>query len=108
VSISEVGVSRSCLVLAAMTFAVAMTFIDQTIVSIAAPKIQAELGLSTTGVQWAINAYLLSLAALFAFGGRLADTVGNRPMVISGTVVFARYSTARRRHRSCRGKSCSQ
>ena len=42
-----------------MIFAVAMTFIDQTIVSIAAPKIQKELGLSSTGMQWAINAYLL-------------------------------------------------
>jgi EmrB/QacA subfamily drug resistance transporter len=72
-----------------MIFAVAMTFIDQTIVSIAAPKIQEELGLTTTGVQWAINAYLLALAALFAFGGRLADTMGNRPMVIAGIVIFA-------------------
>ena len=52
------------LILAAMIFAVAMTFIDQTIVSIAAPEIQKELGLTNTGVQWAINAYLLSLAAL--------------------------------------------
>ena len=77
------------LVLAAMIFAVAMTFIDQTIVSIAAPKIQAELGLTNTGVQWAINAYLLALAALFAFGGRLADTVGHRRMVLLGVIVFA-------------------
>src|SRR5690348_2204400 len=77
------------LVLAAMIFAVAMTFIDQTIVSIAAPKIQSELGLTTTGVQWAINAYLLALAALFAFGGRLADTIGHRPMVVTGVIVFA-------------------
>jgi EmrB/QacA subfamily drug resistance transporter len=77
------------LVLAAMIFAVAMTFIDQTIVSIAAPEIQTELGLTSTGVQWAINAYLLSLAALFAFGGRLADTVGHRRMVTLGVVVFA-------------------
>jgi EmrB/QacA subfamily drug resistance transporter len=66
-----------------------MTFIDQTIVSIAAPQIQAELGLSSTGVQWAINAYLLSLAAFFAFGGRLADTVGHRKMVTLGVIVFA-------------------
>jgi MFS family permease len=56
-----------------MIFAVSMTFIDQTIVSIAAPDIQRELGLTSTGVQWAINAYLLTLAAFFAFGGRLAD-----------------------------------
>jgi len=77
------------LILAAMIFAVAMTFIDQTIVSIAAPEIQKELNLTATGVQWAINAYLLSLAALFAFGGRLADTVGHRKMVTLGVIVFA-------------------
>jgi EmrB/QacA subfamily drug resistance transporter len=82
------GRSRN-LILAAMIFAVAMTFIDQTIVSIAAPEIQKELGLTSTGVQWAINAYLLSLAALFAFGGRLADTVGHRKMVTLGVIVFA-------------------
>jgi EmrB/QacA subfamily drug resistance transporter len=82
------GQSRN-LILAAMIFAVAMTFIDQTIVSIAAPEIQKELGLTNTGVQWAINAYLLSLAALFAFGGRLADTVGHRKMVTLGVIVFA-------------------
>jgi EmrB/QacA subfamily drug resistance transporter len=76
-------------VLAAMIFAVSMTFIDQTIVSIAAPNIQRELGLTSTGVQWVVNAYLLSLAALFAFGGRLADTVGHRKMVTIGVIVFA-------------------
>jgi EmrB/QacA subfamily drug resistance transporter len=82
------GRSRN-LILAAMIFAVAMTFIDQTIVSIAAPEIQKELGLTNTGLQWAVNAYLLSLAALFAFGGRLADTVGHRKMVTLGVIVFA-------------------
>jgi EmrB/QacA subfamily drug resistance transporter len=81
--------TNRALVLTAMIFAVAMTFIDQTIVSVAAPKIQSELGLSDTGLQWAINAYLLALAALFAFGGRLADTVGHRRMVVLGVVVFA-------------------
>jgi EmrB/QacA subfamily drug resistance transporter len=85
---SSGGQSRN-LILAAMIFAVAMTFIDQTIVSIAAPEIQKELHLTNTGVQWAINAYLLSLAALFAFGGRLADTVGHRRMVTLGVIVFA-------------------
>src|SRR3984885_2588936 len=82
------GGSRN-LVLVAMIFAVSMTFIDQTIVSIAVPEIQKELGLASTGVQWEVNAYLLSLAALFAFGGRLADTVGHRKMVVLGVIVFA-------------------
>jgi EmrB/QacA subfamily drug resistance transporter len=77
------------LVLTAMIFAVAMTFIDQTIVSIAAPTVQHDLGLSSSGMQWAINVYLLALAALFAFGGRLADTVGHVKMVVAGVIIFA-------------------
>jgi EmrB/QacA subfamily drug resistance transporter len=72
-----------------MILAVAMTFIDQTIISVAAPKIQQELGLSSTGMQWAINAYLLSLATLFAFGGRLADTVGHTRVLVFGVLLFA-------------------
>jgi len=80
---------RKYLVLVAMLFAVSMTFIDMTIVSIAVPEIQKELGLSSTGVQWIVNAYLLSLAALFALGGRLADIAGHRRMVVIGVVVFA-------------------
>jgi EmrB/QacA subfamily drug resistance transporter len=82
------GRSRG-LILTAMIFAVSMTFIDMTIISIAAPQIQRDLGLSATGVQWTVNAYLLALAALFAFGGRLADTLGHRTMVTLGVIVFA-------------------
>jgi EmrB/QacA subfamily drug resistance transporter len=77
------------LVLAAMIFAVAMTFIDQTIVAIAVPELQKDLSLSSTGVQWVVNGYLLSLSALFAFGGRLADIAGHRRMVIIGVIGFA-------------------
>ena len=77
------------LILTAMIFAVAMTFIDQTIVSIAAPTVQHDLGLSSSGIQWAINAYLLAMAALFALGGRLADTIGHRTMTVVGVIIFA-------------------
>lgn len=76
------------LALAAMMFAVSMTFIDQTIVSIAAPDIVSELGLSASGMQWVVNAYLLSLAAFFAVGGRLADLWGPRRVVVAGTLIF--------------------
>jgi EmrB/QacA subfamily drug resistance transporter len=85
---------KKFLVLAAMIFAVAMTFIDQTIVSIAVPKIQSELHLSINGVQWVVNAYLLALAAAFTFGGRLADMIGHRRMVVIGILTFAIASTA--------------
>jgi EmrB/QacA subfamily drug resistance transporter len=72
-----------------MIFAVAMMSVDQTIVSIAAPTIQRDLSLTSTGIQWVINAYLLALAALFALGGKLSDVVGHRRMVLLGTVGFA-------------------
>jgi EmrB/QacA subfamily drug resistance transporter len=77
------------LVLVAMIFAVAMTFIDQTIVAIAVPELQKDLSMSSTGVQWIVNGYLLALSALFAFGGRLADIAGHRTMVIVGVTGFA-------------------
>jgi EmrB/QacA subfamily drug resistance transporter len=81
--------SNKNLVLAAMVFAVAMTFIDQTIVAIAIPHIQKELSLTGTGSQWVINSYLLALSALFAFGGRLGDVLGRRRMVVLGVIGFA-------------------
>jgi EmrB/QacA subfamily drug resistance transporter len=86
--ISKPG-ANSYLVLAAMVFAVAMTFIDQTIVAIAVPDLQKDLSLSATGSQWIINGYLLALAALFAFGGRLGDVLGRRRMVVYGVCGFA-------------------
>jgi len=85
---TSAGGQNRNLVLAAMIFAVAMTFIDQTIVSIAVPNIQRELALSSTGVQWVVNGYLLSLAALFALGGRLSDIFGHRRMCVLGVVIF--------------------
>src|ERR1700750_1078255 len=83
------GVSNKGLGLAAMVFAVAMTFIDQTIVAIAIPNLQKDLSLSATGSQWIINGYLLALSALFAFGGKLGDVLGRRRMVVIGVVGFA-------------------
>src|SRR3954451_19153625 len=88
-AMNQASAPNSKLILAAMIFAVSMTFIDQTIVAIAVPTIQDDLSLSATGVQWIINGYLLALSALFAFGGRLADIAGHRRMVILGVIVFA-------------------
>ena len=76
--------SNKNLVLTAMIFAVAMMFIDQTIVALAIPDLNHDLKLSPTGAQWVVNGYLLSLAALFALGGRVADIVGHRTTLIVG------------------------
>jgi EmrB/QacA subfamily drug resistance transporter len=84
--------SHRKLVLVAMICAVAMMFIDQTIVALAIPGLSKELSLSSTGAQWIVNGYLLSLSALFAFGGRLADVVGHRRMLMLGVTGFALFS----------------
>ena len=74
--------------LAAMLFVVSMTFVDQTIVAVAAPDIVHDLGLSATAMQWVFNAYLLALAAFFALGGRLSEILGHRRVMLIGTLVF--------------------
>jgi EmrB/QacA subfamily drug resistance transporter len=84
--------SRKDLVLTAMVCAVAMMFIDQTIVALAIPSLNRDLHLSATGSQWVINGYLLSLAALFTLGGRVADVVGHRRTLIAGVFGFALFS----------------
>lgn len=75
--------------LVGLILAVSMTTIDQTIVALSAPTIQDRLGLSHSAMQWAVNAYLLGMAAFFLLGGRVADVVGHRRMVLIGTAAFA-------------------
>ncbi|MDK9660933.1 MFS transporter [Propionibacterium freudenreichii] len=80
--------ARPRLVLFGLILAVSMTTIDQTIVSLTAPTIARSLGLSASGIEWAINAYLLAAAALFQLGGRLSDVFGYRRMVIVASALF--------------------
>ncbi len=76
-----------------MVFAVAMLFIDQTIVALAIPELQRDVGLSSTGAQWIINGYLVALSALFALGGKVADVMGRQRVLIVSVAVFATAST---------------
>lgn len=88
--VPDAPVSRSkYIALIAMLLAVAMTFIDQTVVAVASPDIQQDLGLSRDAGLWVINGYLLALAAGFAFGGRLADVLGHKRTVLAGILGFA-------------------
>jgi EmrB/QacA subfamily drug resistance transporter len=76
------------LTLIGLILAVSMTTIDQTIVALSAPTIQSQLGLSHDGIQWAVNVYLLAMAAFFLLGGRLADVFGHKRMVLIGIAGF--------------------
>jgi len=62
--------------------------LDETMVGVALPTIRDEFGMSQTLSQWVINAYVLTLTAFVAAGGRLGDMVGHGPMFVGGAVVL--------------------
>jgi EmrB/QacA subfamily drug resistance transporter len=81
--------NRKWWTLGAMCFALFMIMLDNTIVNVALPSIQKDLGASIGGLEWTINGYTLSFAVLLATGGRLGDIFGRRLMFMVGVVVFA-------------------
>jgi EmrB/QacA subfamily drug resistance transporter len=75
--------------LAAMCFALFMIMLDNTVMNVALPSIQKDLGASISSLEWVINGYSLSFAVLLATGGRLGDILGRRRMFMTGVVLFA-------------------
>src|SRR5262249_49344830 len=63
--------------------------IDATIVNVALPTIGRDLGLAFTGLQWTVNAYSLTLAALLLLWGSLGDRFGRRRVFVVGVAWFA-------------------
>ena len=80
--------------LGAMCFALFMIMLDNTVVNVALPSIQDDLGASLSGLEWTVNAYTLTFAVLLVTGGRLGDIFGRRRMFLFGVVVFALSSAA--------------
>jgi len=80
--------------LTAVCTGVFMLLLDITIVNVALPDIQSELDASLSDLQWVIDAYALSLAALLLTAGSLADLYGRRRVFVIGLVVFTAGSIA--------------
>jgi MFS family permease len=66
-----------------------MTILDVSIVNVALPAIQDDLGFSDTGLQWVLNAYTLTFAGFLLLGGRASDLFGRRRMFFAGTLLFS-------------------
>ncbi|MGY4645346.1 MFS transporter [Cellulomonas sp. URHB0016] len=77
------------LVLATVALAQLMVVLDATIVNIALPSAQADLGFSDNDRQWVVTAYALAFGSLLLLGGRLSDMFGRRRMFLVGLVGFA-------------------
>jgi len=65
-----------------------MIVLDMTIVNVALPSIQADLGFSQSSLAWVVNAYLITFAGLLLLAGRLGDLLGRRNVFVAGLGVF--------------------
>jgi EmrB/QacA subfamily drug resistance transporter len=65
-----------------------MIVLDVTIVNVALPSIQDDLGFSPSGLAWVINAYLIAFGGLLLLSGRFGDLFGQRRIFLTGLVVF--------------------
>ena len=65
-----------------------MIILDTTIVNVALPAIQDDLGFSQSSLAWVVNAYLIAFGGLLLLAGRLGDLIGRRRMFLAGLTVF--------------------
>ncbi len=75
--------------LVVIAISVLIVVIDSSIVNIALPTLQRELGTTLSELQWIINAYIMSFAVLMLLMGSLGDRYGRAPMLQAGIIVFA-------------------
>src|SRR3954451_7346013 len=75
--------------LVAVCLATFMLLLDVTIVNVALPSIERDLGSSFSDLQWVIDAYALTLAAGLLTAGSVADLIGRRKVFVAGLIVFS-------------------
>src|SRR5256885_14096368 len=65
-----------------------MIVLDATIVNVALPSIQDDLGFSQSSLAWVVNAYLIAFGGLLLLAGRFGDLIGRRDVFLAGLVLF--------------------
>ena len=86
---SFLSTRRGKLTLGLVCLAGFLDFVDTTIANVALPSIRHGLGFSVANLQWVISGYLLTYGGLLLLGGRAADLLGRRRLLITGTSLFA-------------------
>src|SRR6187397_3023969 len=67
---------------------VLMIVLDVTVVNVALPTIQDDLGFSQSSLAWVVNAYLISFGGLLLLSGRYGDLIGRKTIFMAGLVLF--------------------
>src|SRR5215207_1402790 len=86
---SFLATPRGKLTLALLAAVAFLDFVDASIVNVALPSIRRDLGFSEQGLQWVPSAYLLTYGGFMLLGGRAADLLGRRRILVAGTVLIA-------------------
>lgn len=86
---SSLSSRRGVLILLLLCLVQFMDILDASILNIALPSIRADLGFSQQSLQWVINGYILTYGGFLLLGGRAADLLGRRRMLVTGLLVFA-------------------
>jgi EmrB/QacA subfamily drug resistance transporter len=86
--------NRKWWTLGALAFALFMIMLDNTVVNVALPSIQRDLGIGLSELEWTVNAYALTFAVLMLSGGKLADFFGRRRVFLLGLAIFTASSLA--------------
>lgn len=87
--VTDCGRTAGRWVLAAAILGSGITFVDGTVVNVALPVLQRELGATVAEAQWIVESYALMLASLILVGGSLGDNLGRRRIFLAGLVLFA-------------------
>src|SRR5213083_673059 len=85
---SFLATRRGKLTLALLAAVAFLDFVDASIVNIALPSIRRDLGFSEQGLQWIPSGYLLTYGGFMLLGGRAADLLGRRRILVAGTVMI--------------------
>src|SRR5438309_1615169 len=80
--------NRKWWTLVAVAIGLFMIMLDNTVVNVALPSIQRDLGIGISELEWVVNAYALTFGVLLLTGGKLADLLGRRAIFITGLVIF--------------------
>jgi len=80
--------NRKWWTLASVAFALFMIMLDNTVVNVALPSIQRDLGIGVSELEWVVTGYALSFAVLMLTGGKLADMYGRRRIFLVGLAIF--------------------
>jgi EmrB/QacA subfamily drug resistance transporter len=86
--------NRKWWTLGSLCFALFMIMLDNTVVNVALPAIKADLGITTSELEWTVAAYALTFASLLLTGGKLGDLLGRRLIFVIGLTVFTLSSLA--------------